>query len=289
MIDSISDNKDSSRIHWHPAFYSGIELELKDYADALTFDREYQLSKEPLKMDMLVIKKNSDIEIKNHIGRIFRRHNILEFKSPDDALSIDDYIKAIGYAYIYKGLGKTVNEIPLEELTVSLIRDVYPRELVKTIKDSGGNVIEEFPGIYYVTGLVAIPTQIIVTSKINGDEHAALKLLSRRTKIEDVKRFVKMSEKLKAPGDVNNINSILQVNVTANKDLYDKIRRDDDMCQALMDLFSDEIEKREEATEEATLETAVTNLMKNMNLSAEEAMNILEIPAEKRKIFMVRL
>ena len=65
------------------------------------------------------------------------------------------------------------------------------------------------------------------------------------------------------------------------------------MCQALMDLFSDEIEKREEAayvtSEEATLETAVINLMKNMNLSAEEAMNILEIPAEKRKIFMVRL
>jgi hypothetical protein len=244
-------------------------------------------------MDLLVIKKNTDVEIKKQLGRIFRKYNILEFKSPKDSLSIDDLIKTVGYAYIYKGLGKTINDIPLGELTVSVVRDVYPRELIKTIRAEGGIVKEEFPGIYYVTNLVAIPTQIIVTSKINGEEHAALKLLSRQVKVEDVKRFVKMSEKLKTPGDMNNINSVLQVSTNANKDIYDEIRRDNDMYDAIMYLASDVIKKKEEeayaTSEEATRETDIKRLMKNMNLTAEEAMNVLEIPPEKRKVFMVKL
>ena len=38
--------------------------------------------------------------------------------------------KTLGYAYLYKGLGKRVNEIPLEELTVSIFRATKPRELI---------------------------------------------------------------------------------------------------------------------------------------------------------------
>ena len=38
---------------------------------------EYLLSKKPLQMDILIIKKLKDIQIRKDIGRILRHHNIL--------------------------------------------------------------------------------------------------------------------------------------------------------------------------------------------------------------------
>lgn len=42
-------------IHWHPGFYGAVELELKQNKSDLIFENEHQLSKEPLRMDMLII------------------------------------------------------------------------------------------------------------------------------------------------------------------------------------------------------------------------------------------
>ncbi len=64
------------RQHWHPAFCGATEWELKQNRDDLTFEAEHYLSKEPLRVDMLVIKKRSDARIINEIGKIFRQHNI---------------------------------------------------------------------------------------------------------------------------------------------------------------------------------------------------------------------
>ena len=88
----------------------------------LEFKREYNLSKKPLQMDLLIIEKRKNVQIQNEIGRIFRRHNVIEYKSPDDGMTIDDFFKTLGYAYLYKGLGEKVDQIPLEELTISLFR-----------------------------------------------------------------------------------------------------------------------------------------------------------------------
>ena len=274
-----------SKIHWHPGFYGGMELELKDYKSVLSFECEHELSKEPLRLDMLIIKKNSDVEIKNQIGVLFRRYNILEFKSPDDGLTIDDYVKAVGYAYIYKSLGRTVDIIPYDELTVTLCRDVYPRELMRSIKKYGGMIEKTFPGVYYVTGIVQIPTQIVVTSELDGNAHAALKIISKHVKEEDIRHF--LASEFTTQGDINNANAVLQVSSTANQDLFNQIRRrDEKVCQALMEIMSDEVQaKVDVAVDAATKEsqrTSVLNLMETLHLSAEEAMDALKIPESKR-------
>lgn len=38
-------------IKWHPGFWGSIEYIFKEYKNDLTYDREHQLSKEPIKMD----------------------------------------------------------------------------------------------------------------------------------------------------------------------------------------------------------------------------------------------
>lgn len=63
--------------------------------------------------------------------------------------------------YSYKSLGKTVNAIPLHELTVSIFRHAFPREMLKMLEESGLKVKETYPGIYKIIGSLNVPTQVI--------------------------------------------------------------------------------------------------------------------------------
>ena len=42
---------------WHPVFCAAVELEFREDKDILTYEREYNLSKKPLQIDLLIIKK----------------------------------------------------------------------------------------------------------------------------------------------------------------------------------------------------------------------------------------
>ncbi|MDR2356562.1 MAG: hypothetical protein LBD92_00540, partial [Oscillospiraceae bacterium] len=79
-----------TRVAWHPAFNEAAKAELVDYLDMLTFEFERQLNSDPLRIDVLIIKKAPDVVIEKNIGAIFRRSNIVEYKSPSDTLSVDD-------------------------------------------------------------------------------------------------------------------------------------------------------------------------------------------------------
>jgi hypothetical protein len=70
------------KLQWHPAFFQAIQVELFDYRDYLEFTYEYHLTSEPLRIDLLIIKKKEDVVIHKNIARIFRTDNILEYKSP---------------------------------------------------------------------------------------------------------------------------------------------------------------------------------------------------------------
>ena len=60
---------------------------------------------------------------------IFRQHNVIEYKSPGDSLNIDDFYKTLAYAFLYKSLSDKVDGIPADQLTLSLVRQGYPRDI----------------------------------------------------------------------------------------------------------------------------------------------------------------
>ena len=142
---------------------------------------------------------------------------IVEYKSPEDGLSIDDYYKTIGYACLYKGFGETVDEVPAEELTVSIFRERCPRELLKALKKAGLKVEQRFPGIYYIEGNVLFATQIVVTGQLSPKAHSGLRILSRNAREEDIRTFIGKAALLTAPGDRDNVEAVLQVSISANE------------------------------------------------------------------------
>jgi hypothetical protein len=88
MDTANSGSNRPEKLKWHPAFLQALQLELIEYKNSLQFKYEYQLTAEPLRVDLLIIKKPRDLAIEKNIARIFKSDNIIEFKSPEDYLPI---------------------------------------------------------------------------------------------------------------------------------------------------------------------------------------------------------
>ena len=140
-------------------------------------------------------------------------------------------------------------------------------------------------------------TQIVVTGELAG-KHRALRVLSKNAMEEDVRGFIEEASRLTEPGDRNNADAVMQASVSANRVLYEKIRRcNPAMCEALRELMKDEIEREiEEQKQQAVLETErkisielIKNLMDSMKWTAEQAMEAMKVPLKDREQYMAGL
>lgn len=101
---SVTSSDDATgRIQWHTGFVHAMRLYLKDYEDDIEFNEEFQLTRKPLSIDLTIVKKPDDLIINNNIGRFFRKHNILEYKSPKDELNLETFYKVQAYALHIRG------------------------------------------------------------------------------------------------------------------------------------------------------------------------------------------
>ena len=224
----MTEEREESRIQWHPAFYAATKLELRDNIDELEFYPEYNLSKKPLQADLLIIEKNGKTQIKNAIGHIFRKHNIVEYKSLGDGMTVDDFYKCVAYACLYKSAGESVNAVAGDELSITMIRESYPKSMMRELKRLGISFAEYDSGIYYSQNFF-IPAQIIVTQELEADEHRSLRILSRNADENDVKGFIKETLSYVTQGEKADAQAVLKVSGTANYHIYEKIRSESDM------------------------------------------------------------
>ena len=231
------------KIQWHPGFVAAMNLEFEENRMDLVYEKEYNLNTKPLEIDLLVIKKEPEVVLVNEIGKLFRGHNIVEYKSPRDHLNIDTFYKAAAYACLYKAYGKTVDERKADDITVSLIREEKPEGTLSYFKEHGIAYINPYRGIYYVTDTVLFPTQIIVIKELNEEAHIWLKALSREMQKEQMRRLLEKIEKMNTKFDRELADSVLQVSVSANRQVVDELRGDENMCQALLEIMEPEIDK----------------------------------------------
>ncbi len=242
-----ADNKPV--LQWHPAFYADIQIEFGDEADKVWMESEHQLGTRPKEIDVLVIKKNSEEPIEKNIGQIFRKHNIVEYKSPVDYLSIDDYYKVHAYACFYKTDTPTVDEIKVDEVTISFVVKRYPGKLIKHLREIRGyEVVKHEKGIYYVIGDI-FPMQIIVTSKLTKEKNFWLKNLTDG--IKDSKTIKEITEEYQKNHKSELHRSVMNVIVRANKESF---KEGNVVCEAIVELFQDEYDAGVKAAREAGIE-----------------------------------
>jgi hypothetical protein len=149
------------RTVWHPAFSEALRAVYRKFQGLLEFDVEHQLTAEPLRIDLVVVKKLGDMTVDMPTGRIFKGHNLFEYKSPTDYLSEWDFQKTLGYTHLYSSQKK----IHMSDITLSLVTSHHPRGVFKYLKTLSRKIVEKYPGVYYVGGDI-VPIQVILNNRL---------------------------------------------------------------------------------------------------------------------------
>ncbi|GHT11582.1 hypothetical protein FACS1894170_05350 [Planctomycetales bacterium] len=206
--------EDSDIIQWHKAFHQAIQLELEEYRDVLTFEIERELTAAPLKVDVLIIKKRKNVVIKKNIARIFQQRNIVEYKSPDDYVSIDDYNKVRSYALLYA----SQQHVDTDELSVTFISERKPIKLLKYLAKRY-TVKRQQPGIYIVERDIC-PLQIIVSRELSDEENLWINGLTKHLTAVRLLRIIRESH-LRGKGAA--VGAYVNVVSDANDKVFDEV------------------------------------------------------------------
>ena len=182
-------------IDWHIACQGAMQAILVDYRDELRFVPEYPLYSKPLRLDNIVIKTEPGLRIDKNIARHFLGHNIVEYKSYNDSLTVSKYHKAIAYAHLYPEASKA----GYRDVTLTFICTRHPRELLKDLRSSGVyDVTEPYGGIYAVEG-ERFPVRIIEVKRLVGsdaDDAVWFECLRRDAKAETISRAIELEKGL---------------------------------------------------------------------------------------------
>lgn len=229
------------RLQWHPAFSSALQIELTEDMKVLTVNAEYPLTRKPLVMDVLVIKKIYDYRCKNGIAEFFKGHNIIEYKNPQESFGINDLYKTIAYAGIYQSNTEKEAEISPDDITITVVCGKYPKKMMERLKNMYGTEFHTCePGIYRADKNILFPIQFIINTKLDPEK---FKWLSRlRTDLTIKADVEKLAEEYKGKEKNPLYETVMDVIMRANKEVYEEAK---DMCQALRELFADELEERE--------------------------------------------
>lgn len=267
-------------LQWHPGFYAALQIELEDDREHLTFESEHQLSEKPMSIDTLVIKVNPGAVITKNIGQIFRQHNIIEFKSPTDYVSMNDFYKVFGYTCFYQSDTGNVGEIKPEELTITFVSSHFPRKLMLHLHNAYHiSYVEAFPGIYHLTGLL-FPIQIITTEKLSKKDNFWLSRMRTDLKIQEDLEPLSHAyrQKPKDPRYEAVMDLLLRANLAQAKEAKY-------MCDAIRELFAEEYKEAKEEGETVKLINQVIRKRANGQTISEIAEDLLESPEQIHLIF----
>ena len=228
-------------LQWHDGFHASLQIELQREPAHLEFYSEHELYKKALRVDTLIIKNSDDTPVQKNIGKIFRKYNLIEYKSPDDYLSINDFYKAYGYACLYQSNTENVHEVSMEDITISFVCSHYPRKMLKILKKERNIEVEQIEkGIYRLKN-DPISMQILLINKLPPKENLWLSSLTRNLPMN--RNTELLLREYQQHKESVLYQSAMELIMQANK----KIMEEDCnmVCDVLKEIFADEWNKRE--------------------------------------------
>jgi hypothetical protein len=145
----------------------------------------------------VVTKKSPDLVLTDPIGKLFRRVNILEYKSPQESLSIHSFHKARSYVELYMALHK----VKITDITLSFIASIHPRKVLGYVKKALGYKVEKSDaGVYHIIG-GDYPMQIVDITELLPEDYLWMHSLRANLDSKAVRRVREAETAL--PADTN--------------------------------------------------------------------------------------
>ena len=173
---------------YHEAAFAAFNYLLRKYkhnGDVELFD-EHRLSKRSLKIDIMVVKKNPAVEIEESWGKIFREHNVIEYKSPvAKPVSLDVFNKVI---HGYTGIYASNENISLTQMTATIVCFKKPTALFEQLKSElNYKILRKDKGIYYISIKGSCESKSLLIQFLVSDEleDSVVVLKALRAKIDE--------------------------------------------------------------------------------------------------------
>lgn len=275
------------KIQWHPGFVAAMDMELSRNREKLKLESEHNLNRKPLEIDLLVIKKEPYEEIHNEIGKLFRGHNIMEYKSPSDTININTLYKVTSYACLYKSYETATETVKENDITISIVRETKPEKLFKYFKENNVEVTMPYKGIYYVNWIPLFPIQIIATRELEQDKHMWIKALTDKMEKEDMEKLIEKSSEISNEHEKELVESILEVTLKANSSVAEKLIGDVKMGEMILKIVQPLIlEKEKKAKTEGIQEGIEKGIEKGKILGAIEILRSFNSNDDIKTIIM---
>ena len=232
------------KIDWHAGFVSAMKLEFVENEKDLIYDEEHHVANRAQRIDLLIIKNNNSVKIHNPLGAIFARYNICEYKGPDQSLTYSDFYKVIAYTSLYLGETQKGENHDSVEYTMTFVRESHPYSLFKRLTNDGIIVTDNGQGIYRLSNNLPFATQVIITKEIPDVNRSWIKCLTKKGTVSNLDAIMANTPKL----DNHNksyADSVMDIFTSANTRLVKEQIKEPAMCNAVNELFADQIKEKD--------------------------------------------
>ncbi|MBO6134066.1 MAG: hypothetical protein J6P05_07015, partial [Lachnospiraceae bacterium] len=176
--------------------------------------------------------------------------------------------------------------VPYEELTVTILRSRKPVKLFKYLSAKDGySITETDPGVYRISGMIDIVLQIVVIRELKGDVFLPLRIMVKDADRDEIKAFLREALTYEIPEYQNDARAVLNVSSEANEETFEKIRRDEDMGEAMRRVMKDDLAESEQRGEQNAMVQAIKNVMDKLKYTVEQAMDLLDVPSDQRSMY----
>ena len=271
-----------SRINWHNGFVSAMKLDLADNEKDLQYSKEYYLTGKHQRIDLLIIKNEKSAIIHNPIGAVFSKYNICEYKSPGDSLTYGDFFKTLAYTGLYLNERELHGNHKVNDYTMTFVREGHPYRLLDRLSNDGIIITKTVSGIYSLKNKLPFTTQVIVTSEVSDKDCPWLKCLTRRGTRQNLDNIVNKTPAL-GKDNKSEADTVMDIFTSANKTLVKHEKEvDQKMCQAVNELFADEIKLKDAiiADKDALIANQTSLLADKDSLLADKDAIIAKLQAE---------
>ena len=289
LLAELKELRATPRSDWHAGFEALLRIETYKYGDKVHIRTEEEIGEVPPRADFVILVEDEEVDLEKAIFKIFRRVNILEYKNPHDSLNERVIRKICGYANLYIGVAEHEGDVETSQVTISIFRAVKTPELFAEMEKNGTLVRDEIPGIYHVQGITDLPFQIIITGELEGAEYAAYRALTDKAEEADVEQIIDAANDEEDDKVKEHYGVLLNLVMEKNERYIELLRRDTAMRNVLMEIVQDDVNERissaEVAKEQQTKALDIRNLMNNLKLTLEQAMDALGIPQTDRATY----
>ena len=238
-----------TRIQWHEAFVAAMKLELGQYINYLEFYPEYELTRRPKFIDLILIKRE-DCCYSNGVNELiglFSKYNVVDYKGVGDRFDIKTLIKGIAYTCMY--IMELADNWSISGRNVALIffREAKPVRLFRMLKESYSDIncciAKVVQGVYNINVTQLFEVKVIVLREIDFDIYPWLSALTDSLDEKHAEKLLKLESNMVRGWEFDNAEVVMDAVMTANVDVFGSvIGGKEDMCKAMWDLMKPQID-----------------------------------------------